>query len=425
MTIDKLLAPALQKFYNALRNLDGFNRGNNFFDNVGYLDSFFNEYRNVTFSLQHSLAHTEYLETYKKLLPKYFNNKESEWLKETRNKVLKEEPFKLEKQIDITVYSCGSILSLQSNTFTWENDENIEAILESIKSFLFELHESEVHFSAEYVYNESGSRDNIFDKLLPGLTNMYNLLAELNTYVEDQSELTNSLWKKIKEINILHSTKSILLVDDYVYYPLENEFERGCRGELILPQIPIPIENYRRSNGQLFHFENLKKEVKYEADKYDFFIEFIYQYIIIYSMQNYNILPTYLLGFNEGTLLMNSFNGSLRTTLYRKMHEIALKVRENNIDFVFFVTEMLSYSNEEYSKHLEHRERQNFAENTLLCFLMVDKELNQKTVYFEQDKINDFSYVKNQLEECLNNRHMIHAFMKEIISEFQNKKQQK
>ena len=48
----EILAPALQKFYSALKSLDEFGRYGNFFDDVSNLDKFFSEFRNITFVIQ-------------------------------------------------------------------------------------------------------------------------------------------------------------------------------------------------------------------------------------------------------------------------------------------------------------------------------------------------------------------------------------
>src|SRR5579862_1975826 len=101
-----LLYPALHKFYSALSSLEKFEKGTNFFDNIGYLDNFFSEYRNITFVLQHSLAHTDFLVTYETLRNKYLVNSVGKWFVEKRNEVLKQQPFDLEKRIVITVYSA-------------------------------------------------------------------------------------------------------------------------------------------------------------------------------------------------------------------------------------------------------------------------------------------------------------------------------
>lgn len=55
---NNLLVPAAQKLYSALSSLERFSKYNNFYDNISSLDNFLSEYRNVTFVIQKSLAHT-------------------------------------------------------------------------------------------------------------------------------------------------------------------------------------------------------------------------------------------------------------------------------------------------------------------------------------------------------------------------------
>lgn len=62
-----LLYPAYQKLYSALNNLERFNKESNFFDNISAIDSFFTEYRNITFVMQTSLKHTEFYTAYEKI----------------------------------------------------------------------------------------------------------------------------------------------------------------------------------------------------------------------------------------------------------------------------------------------------------------------------------------------------------------------
>ena len=61
-----LLYPAYQKFYSAISSLERFSKEANFFDNISCLDTFFSEYRNVTFIIQSQLKHTDFYEKYEK-----------------------------------------------------------------------------------------------------------------------------------------------------------------------------------------------------------------------------------------------------------------------------------------------------------------------------------------------------------------------
>ena len=100
--MEDLLLPAYQKFYAALQSLERFSKGQDLFENIACIDSFLSEFRNVTFVLQKSLAHTEFETTYNTLIDKYLKNDDCKWLKDKRNEVLKQKPFSLEKSLTIT-----------------------------------------------------------------------------------------------------------------------------------------------------------------------------------------------------------------------------------------------------------------------------------------------------------------------------------
>ena len=84
-----LLLPAYQKLYAALQSLERFNKGQDLFENIACIDSFLLEFRNVTFVLQKSLAHTEYISEYFVLRDNYLKNEDCSWLVDKRNQVTK------------------------------------------------------------------------------------------------------------------------------------------------------------------------------------------------------------------------------------------------------------------------------------------------------------------------------------------------
>lgn len=130
-----LLYPAMHKFYSALSSLEQFQKGSNFFDNISHLDNFFSEYRNITFVLQKSLAHSEYEGIYEKNREKYLVNDTCKWFVEKRNEVLKQHSFNLEKRIIITLYSPQTSVALPEYVFTIENDVEYSTIIDSLKGF--------------------------------------------------------------------------------------------------------------------------------------------------------------------------------------------------------------------------------------------------------------------------------------------------
>lgn len=133
---DGLLIPAAQKLYSALVNLEKFSRHNDFFDNIASLNSFLSEYRNVTFVLQKSLAHTDYLQTYEKLREKYLLGNIGKWFKGKRNEVLKEHPFPLVKIIEVTIYDSANPTKLTTKQFSAEDDQDYSSLIEDIHGLL-------------------------------------------------------------------------------------------------------------------------------------------------------------------------------------------------------------------------------------------------------------------------------------------------
>ena len=99
-----LLLPAYQKLYAALQSLERFNKGQDLFENIACIDSFLLEFRNVTFVLQKSLAHTEYISEYFVLRDNYLKNEDCSWRVDKRNQGTKERPFNLSKSFVLNLY---------------------------------------------------------------------------------------------------------------------------------------------------------------------------------------------------------------------------------------------------------------------------------------------------------------------------------
>lgn len=78
--MDDLLLPAYQKLFAALQSLERFSKGQDLFENIACIDSLLSEFRNVTFVLQKSLAHTEYKAMYEEPRDMYLKNEDCSWL---------------------------------------------------------------------------------------------------------------------------------------------------------------------------------------------------------------------------------------------------------------------------------------------------------------------------------------------------------
>ena len=141
-----MLYPAYHKLYSALKSLESFEKGSDFFNNIGYLDSFFSEYRNVTFMLQKYLASTRFESDYQELRDKFLFNDTCKWFILKRNEITKQQPFDLEKKIKIMVYTGGIPLAMPIYTFTIENDIAYSTLINSLRNRLLSIHPVEVFF---------------------------------------------------------------------------------------------------------------------------------------------------------------------------------------------------------------------------------------------------------------------------------------
>ena len=160
--MDDILLPAYQKLYAALQSLERFNKGQDLFENIACIDSFLSEFRNVTFVLQKSLAHTKYIAVYDTLRDRYLKNDDCSWLVEKRNQVLKETPFNLEKSLCLTLYLPNGAGVFPLEPYTIEDEKDYSSLIEMVKRVIEGIPAIEVFFSVEFIYREIGSKRNLF-----------------------------------------------------------------------------------------------------------------------------------------------------------------------------------------------------------------------------------------------------------------------
>lgn len=371
-----LLYPALHKFYSALSSLEKFKKGANFFDNISHLDSFFSEYRNITFVLQKSLAKTEFSSVYEKLRDKYLINNVGKWFVEKRNNIIKEQPFDLEKRIAIRIYSGKSIYSLPDLIFTIENDVDYSSIVESLRESFLNSGQIEVFFSAEFTFYESGHTQDLYENFIFGIAQMKLLLSEMQKELNEDCALSIELERKIDKLNFYRVPKDFLFVDDYVFNCKYENFEKAYRAALTFehknPRSPIENLDKFNSNG-------------------DIFSKFELMHLVIFQMQK-RLMPTYMIVYSDNTFELNSFESSIKTTVYRKFNEIAKRIEKDDIVNILFVTEMYTYNINDI-KNLDSQERVKYAKNEILSFYMIDNQLSIKSHRYDTEKVEDYNYI--------------------------------
>lgn len=171
--MDDLLLPSYQKLYAALQSLERFSKGQDLFENIACIDTFLSEFRNVTFVLQKSLAHTDYKIIYESLRDKHLKNDDCFWLVEKRNEVLKEKPFSLEKLLILTLYLPNGAGVFSTDSYTIDDEEDYSSLIEMTKRVIEKISAIEVFFSVEFIYREIGSERNLFSTIDNGIDSIF------------------------------------------------------------------------------------------------------------------------------------------------------------------------------------------------------------------------------------------------------------
>ena len=360
-----LLLSTYQKLYAALQSLERFSKGQDLFENIACVDSFLSEFRNVTFVLQKSLAHTEYISKYKILREKYLKNEDCSWLVEKRNQITKEKPFNLEKSFVLTLYLPNGAGVFPADSYTIEDEKDYSSIIQMVKKTIEGIPSIEVFFSVEFIYREIGSKRNLFGTIDHGIDAIMALLEEMNqTIGGDVSKTREIVLEKIKGLHFYRLPKDYWFIDDYVFYRKDHVFEKGARCEMVMPYNP------KSSYKDLCNMVGVKNEGNYIEETFQ---AFELMHITAFSIQK-KLMPTIMTMREDGSVALVSYDASIKTTTYRKINEIASKIRNgSSIVAVFHVCEMILYNDPEaYNQDYSYRSQ---GEHTdLLSFNMVTKE---------------------------------------------------
>lgn len=363
--MDDLLLPAYQKLYAALQSLERFSKGQDLFANITCIDSFLSEFRNITFVLQKSLAHTEFISEYKTLRDKYLKNEDCSWLVEKRNQVTKEEPFRLEKLFVLTLYLPNGAGVFPTEAYTIEDEEDYSSIIEMVKRVIEGIPSIEVFFSVEFIYREIGSERNLFSTIDFGIDAIMALLEELNKTIGGERPKTRELvLEKIKGLHFHRLPKDYWFIDDYVFYRQDHVFEKGARCEMVMPYNP------ESSYKNLCKMVGIKNEGDYVKETFQ---AFELMHIATFTKHK-KLMPTIMTLKEDGTVALVSYDASIKTTTYRKINEIAEKIRNGApIVAVFHVSEMVLYNDPEaYNQDYSYRSQGEHID--LLSFNMVTKK---------------------------------------------------
>jgi hypothetical protein len=226
------------------------------------------------------------------------------------------------------------------------------------------------------------------------------LLSEMQKELTENCVLSEELKNKIDNLNFYRVPKDYLFADDYVFNCKYEKFEKATRGAFT------------------FGHKNLRTDVKHLDKIYpdgDIFNKFELMHLVIFQMQN-RLMPTCMIVYSDDTFEFNSFESSIKTTVYRKFYEIAKRIEKDKITNILFVTEMYIYDVNEVN-NLDSKERVKYAKNEILSFYMVDNKMNSKLHSFESKKVNDSKYISSIIDSEPFTQ-VLPKFMNPVIEEF-------
>lgn len=258
-------------------------------------------------------------------------------------------------------------------------------------------------FSAEYSFYERGKNEELYDNFIVGISNMKSFMKAMKKALNETDVLSDQLEKKIDELHFHRIPKNMLLTDDYVFYTRKNRFEKASRAELILG-----------TNDQKVPLKNFEKMFPGSKDLFD---NFIMMYLTIFQMQK-SLMPTCLIIYKDEKMQFMSFESSIKTTIYRKLYEIANRIEVEGIIEVLYVGEMYQYSNRQNILNMESRERIKYKNSESLIFFKSSHDLTNSSYSFDSAKVDDMEYVVSVLldkDDTINNL----AFMNPVVNEFQ------
>ena len=388
-----LLYSAYQKFYSALINLEKFNKEGNFFSNISCLDAFFSEYRNITFAIQASLKHTKYYSVYEKNRDMYLKD---HWFVEKRNETTKQKPFQLIKELNITIYFPYQGFSILDKSFSVENDTPLEAIFDELKKFFAEIPDEEIFFSASFNFHEANSDIDLFDKLMSGINSMQKFIKAVDDEIGESCFLCEQLKENIGQIKMTKVSRDFLLVNDYIYYPKKDCFEKGARfsfsmsfgGERTMNHIPLDT----LTNSKYLNYDGTA------------FGNFTFMHAILRSIKpGMDIMPVIMIVYEDKTYDLDVFHADIKTTVYRKINEVAKLIKTKNIQEVCYMGVYAVMSGDSVTATTS-KERIELSKSDILVCASVDNNLNEKEYVFDGKEMEKPEYVACVMKNGLANK---------------------
>ncbi len=371
-----VLCNGRQKFFNATNHLSKLDTTIDYFEVVALIDAFFNEFRNVTFTIQKSIGNDlEGKEIYNQSVEQFLKNDILQWMITKRNSVIKEKSVELQKKIEVMYHSS---LDTEKKAVTmdisnWDNVSDFEAFIRENWDFKY----LENFISTKLVFLIDVEEIDLLKRIDDALESMINFLDDLSKRMGAENCVKCEMFHK-KIVDNLRKFKGVQFTNtkDYIYDMEKDVLIEFGRSQARIGTSAMSSTSLRIDMDSAFNNMNIKM-----GD--DNFEKFVYMHYFLFFMNgNREIMPTFFLKYQDNTISIDSFVAESKSTYYRKLFEIREQIVKGEIIEVMFVGEMFESS----ARFQRHEERMANSSNEFLIFYSVDKDLNVNYVLIPSEK---------------------------------------
>lgn len=254
----------------------------------------------------------------------------------------------------------------------------------------------ELFFSAKVLFSEEGQEIDLYPRIKAGIEQMNDFLDEFQKSFPCNCATCYSIKTQITKTYQNVAAKEIKFVNDYTF---EKELVRGEQAELYI------------SRSKDAHFSRIS-EVRATLDNplytdaqgciVDLFKCFASNHIVVYQMQDHEIMPVFMIIYSDNTCRTIPFVATTKATYYRKVQEIVNTYDFKDIDAIFYCGEYYAYNPDEFSEvnQKSYSERILLAEREILSFSLLAKGGGEMTITFDTRKIDDIEYVVEQINNA-------------------------
>lgn len=378
--------PVLQKLFNSLKALDSLNDKDDLIQNIANIDSFFSEFRNITFVAQKNLRTLKQKKIYEKNRKDYLINQKMKWFVDQRNKVTKENPFNLEKDFVVYFYTKKEVV-IKHFKSTLNKEFNRENILSTFVNSLRKKPASTYFFTIKLVFLENSKEVDIYKEIIYGIKQMILFVKSLQKDIPCNCDRCKLINKRVSELLQFILNKEITFIWDCEFK--DGKLTHAERIELSFGENDSDfMENKIRCPLKNSFFDKDTTTSSLDSKLPQLFFDFSVFHLVIYQKQNSSILPVFMIIYSDDTYILWPFGSTIKTTFFRISYEISQIISTKEIIAVFFAGE---YSFRE--------EKVNTSPDKIFVCSMIDNKIQEKSVIFNSNRVNDMTYCKERFSK--------------------------